>query len=101
MTGRLGQLLAVAAVVSLAMTVAACTSAGSATASSYHGPALPTAPARAAVTLKESGSALLLPLFASWAVTTGNLAAYLGTAAMQALPGQVVALSSAQIAKIG
>jgi phosphate transport system substrate-binding protein len=39
--------------------------------------------------------------FLHWAVTAGNLSQYLGTVQFQPLPGAIVTLSEAQIAKIG
>jgi phosphate transport system substrate-binding protein len=66
---KISRPLAVAVAIPLAVTVAACSSSGSGSGSStstYKGMANPAAPAKAKVSLTETGSTLLFPLFGSW-----------------------------------
>jgi phosphate transport system substrate-binding protein len=67
---KISRPLVAAVAIPLAVTVAACSSSGSgggsAATSSYKGAANPTAPAKAKVSLTETGSTLLFPLFGSW-----------------------------------
>jgi phosphate transport system substrate-binding protein len=64
---RIPRPLAAAVLIPLAAIVAACSSSPSSTTSSgYTGPANPTAPATAKVSLTETGSTLLFPLFGAW-----------------------------------
>lgn len=52
----------------LAVILAACSSGSSSPAAApYHGPAIPSAPAKAEASLTETGSATLFPVFRSWA----------------------------------
>jgi len=57
----------------------------------------------AIVSVRQPGAAAArdLKAFLHWAITTGNAAQYLGQVRFQPLPGPVVALCDAQIAKIG
>ncbi len=50
---------------------------------------------------RSTAAARDLKAFLHWAITTGNAAQYLGQVRFQPLPGPVVALCDAQIAKIG
>jgi phosphate transport system substrate-binding protein len=75
---RYRTLLAVAAAVSFALTVAACSSGGSPSSpavapSSGPGGAIPLTPAPASETLSESGSTLLHPLMGAWATAYQRL----------------------------
>jgi phosphate transport system substrate-binding protein len=64
---RIPRPLAAAILIPLAAIVAACgSSSPSSTTTVYKGPANPTAPAKAKVSLTETGSTLLFPLFGSW-----------------------------------
>jgi phosphate transport system substrate-binding protein len=57
-----------------------------------------------AIVSKDQASATTtqdIRAFLDWAISTGNLATYLDAVDFQPLPGQVVSLSQAQIAKIG
>jgi phosphate transport system substrate-binding protein len=68
---------AAAALIPLALAAAGCSSSSTPPSapktSSYTGPALPSAPAKAPASLTETGSTLLYPLFGSWATAYQKL----------------------------
>jgi len=76
---RISLVCTAAALVSLTVLAAACSSSSTTPSTSapatstYKGPALPTSPASASASITETGSTLLYPLFGSWATAYQKL----------------------------
>ena len=79
MAKRISLVCTAAALVSLTVLAAACSSSSTTPSTSapatstYKGPALPTSPASASASITETGSTLLYPLFGSWATAYQKL----------------------------